>query len=178
MKSPQQLRALPPLPPGLEGAGGGQRLLAKPGPAPRRKRRWIETPVDGTKLDLAKLEKARPLPPRPTCVYETRLPRSVSTGTLEDTTSGGDGIGGRLEGGLSPRFKRTQRRLKDMEACLRGLDDSVNELRSGETHGAYEVCLIRVRCTLHGFGENQQLHCDFAAFMRCDVLVVTTRWVR
>lgn len=111
--------------------------------------------MDGRKLDLAKLEKARPLPPRPTCVYETRLPGSVSTGTLDDTMRGGDGIGGRLEGGLSPRFERTQRRLKDMEACLRDLDDSVNELRSGETRGEYEVCLIRGWRTLHDVGGKQ-----------------------
>lgn len=152
MNSFQQSRALPPLPPGLGGGGGGQRQLVKPSPTSRRKRRWIETPVGGNKLDLAKLEKARPLPPRPTRVYETRLPGGVSTGTLDDTKRGGDGIGGRLEGGLSPRFERTQRRLNDMEACLRNLDDSVNELRSGETHGEYEMCLVRVWRTPHDFG--------------------------
>ena len=43
-------------------------------------------------------------------------------------------VGTNKEGeGISPRIGRTVRRLADMEACLRNLDDSMRELQAGET---------------------------------------------
>lgn len=125
----QHTRVLPPLPDGL---GASKEVLrgwgAEIASEPRRARRWIETPDDGAKVDLARLENTtRPLPPRPLGAFRSQLPESVSMRALV----GADKEGG--EGGVSPRIGRTVRRLADMEACLRNLDDSMRELQAGET---------------------------------------------
>lgn len=122
----QPSRVLPPLPDGLGASkemlrGWGAEIVSEP----RRARRWIETPDDGAKVDLARLENTRPLPPRPLGAFRSQLPESVSIRALV----GSDKEGGE---GVSPRIGRTVRRLADMEACLRNLDDSMRELQAGE----------------------------------------------
>ena len=122
----QPSRVLPPLPDGL---GASKEMLRSWGAEialePRRTRRWIDTPDHGAKVDLARLENTRPLPPRPLGAFRSQLPESVSMRALVGTNKEGEGI--------SPRIGRTVRRLADMEACLRNLDDSMRELQAGET---------------------------------------------
>lgn len=140
----QPLRPLQPpperefhsFPPGLGTQGGGEESggIPKP-PKPRRVRRWIATPTEGTKLDLGRLENARaPFPLRQrTGGFKTGLLGSASGSALvssnEGTGVGGGGVGGVV---VSPRIERTVRRLSAMEACLRNLEDSMKELQLGE----------------------------------------------
>lgn len=121
-------------PPGMGTESGGEEAggVSKPPPRPRQTRRWIATPVEGTKLDLGRLENARdPYPLRQrTGTFKTALSGSASTGALVGS-SGGRGGGG-AGTVVSPRIERTVRRLSAMEACLWDLEDSMKELHSGE----------------------------------------------
>lgn len=120
---PPLSRMLPPLPPELTTSGGrGSAEEMGGGSKPRQRQRWIETPVEGAKLNLTRLEKIRLLPPTPVGAFKTRLRRVGSMGTW---TKG--------VGGVSTQLARTARPLENVEACLRSLDNSVRELQFGET---------------------------------------------
>ena len=142
----QTSRVLPPLPDGL---GASKEMLrdwgAEISSEPRRTRRWITTPDDGAKVDLARLENTRPLPPRPLGAFRSQLPESVSMRVL---------VGSDKEaGGVSPRIGRTVRRLADMEACLRNLDDSMRELQAGEAFLCDMFQSWQRRCVLESGNE-------------------------
>lgn len=125
------------------GGGEGQRRVSKP--QPRQTKRWIVTPLEGTKMDLGRLENARdPFPLRDrTRKFETGLLSwSASTGALVGSSEGRGAGGARAV--ASPRIERTVRRLSAMEACLRNLEDSVKELQSGEP-SLEQVEISRVR---------------------------------
>lgn len=146
----QPSRVLPPLPDGLRASkemlrGWGAEIASEP----RRARRWIETPDDGAKVDLARLENTRPLPPRPLGAFRSQLPESASMRVLV----GSD----KVAGGVSPRIGRTVRRLADMESCLRNLDDSMRELQAGEAVLCSMFQWWRRRCVLESGKETQVL---------------------
>lgn len=107
------------------GEGSGDRSK------PRPRRRLINSPLGGTKVDLSRLEKTQPLSLRqPRGSFESRLPGRGSSIVLAESKGGGVGSQ-RVEGGASPRLASTVQRLMEMEACLKNLDKSVKELRSG-----------------------------------------------
>eukprot|EP00752_Nemacystus_decipiens_P010174 g9067.t1 len=145
-------------PPGMGKYSNGQEVggVSKP-PGPRQSRRWIATPVEGSKLDLGRLENARdlfPLRGQRTGTFETGLSRSVSTGALAGS-SGRRGAGrvGADNLVVSPRIERTVWRLSAMEACLRDLEGSMKELRSGDPNGGQSgissVAMAAITSQLH-----------------------------
>lgn len=141
----------PPPPGGMGTKGDGEEVkgVSKPPARPRQSRRWIATPVEGTNLDLGRLENARdPFPLRQrTGTFATGLSGSASTGALAGSGEArrAGGPGGVV---VSPRIERTVRRLSAMEACLRNLENSMKELRSGAA--SLELNLLSERV---GFGK-------------------------
>lgn len=132
--SPSASRVLPPLPADVQLAAALRDNLSE-----RRRRsrgRGIETSIEENTLDPNHLKSGRPVPPRPApCALDSRLSQGASRGLLalsrSDTAQASTGTGGESGSGMAV-LERAVSRLIDTEACLKAVDDSIQDLRSGE----------------------------------------------